>query len=158
MSLFRERDRLHFPCFVTTTPININKQSWRGSNKERIRKPSIVSVRCNQDRSAVPNTPGVLLRSWANSRTISSTADLTRRFISVLLISNKCQRAAIAEKALSKLAQDYSVSRRLLILSAGIDSRPGDPLPRTVVAAAKDREMDLADERPCASFDVSDRK
>lgn len=50
------------------------------------------------------------------------------------------------------------MSRRLLILSAGVYSNPGDLLPMKLVTAAKRQGIDMSDERPCAAFEVSDRK
>lgn len=104
----------------------------------------------------IPSSPSNLVESWAHTRSLTSTLDLSRRFVSLLILSNNCTRAALAEKQLTAVAQQFSVSRRLLILSAGIYSSPGDLLPWHVVSAAKTRGIDLTDERPCASFEISD--
>lgn len=82
--------------------------------------------------------------------------DLSRRFVSVLIVSSRCRRAAFAEKQLSLVAERQSRSRRLLVLSAGIDSAPGEMLPRKVVLSAMSRGIDLSDERPCAAFEIND--
>ncbi|KAI0565479.1 Phosphotyrosine protein phosphatase I [Gracilaria domingensis] len=103
-----------------------------------------------------PNSPSVLVQAWAESRSISSTLDLSRNFVSILLLSNRCRRAAFAEKQLLKTAERYSVSRKLLVLSAGLFSEPGEMLPPKLIAAARDRDIDLSDERPCAAFSLSD--
>lgn len=117
-----------------------------------------VLPKCNAESKKVPDTADLLVQSWVKSRSISATVDLSRRFISVLFLSNYCQRAAFAEKKLAKVAEKYSISRRLLILSAGIFSQPGDLLPWRLVAAARERDIDLSDERPCASFEITDCK
>ncbi|CAN8073576.1 unnamed protein product [Agarophyton chilense] len=103
-----------------------------------------------------PSSPGGLVRAWAQSRSISSTLDLTRNFVSILLLSNRCRRAAFAEKQLLKTAERYSVSRRLLVLSAGLYSDPGEVLPWKLIKAAGERDIDLSDERPCAAFNLTD--
>lgn len=113
---------------------------------------------CTSESARVPDSPDTLVQSWVKSRSISSTVDLSRRFISVLFLSNHCQRAAFAEKILAKVADKYAISRRLLILSAGLYSKPGDLLPWHLVSAARDRDVDLSDERPCASFEITDCK
>lgn len=104
-----------------------------------------------------PDTPDHLLQTWMSNRSIASTVDLSRRFISVLFLSNYCRRAAFAEKILAKIAEEFCISRRLLILSAGIYSKPDDLIPWRVVSAAQQREIDLSDDRPCASFEITDR-
>lgn len=147
---------IHVPAFVPLLPLQ--KRDALPARCPTRTRPRPVRAGVRAELESVPSTPGRLLRSWADSRTISSTADLSRRFISVLFLSNHCQRAAYAEKQLAKLAAEYSISRRLLILSAGVYSNPGDLLPWKLVRAAQQRGVDMSDERPCASFDVSDRK
>lgn len=108
-------------------------------------------------KSTMPDSPSRLVQSWMSNRSIAKTVDLSRRFISVLFLSNYCRRAAFAEKKLAKLAEEFCISRRLLILSAGLYSKPDDLIPWRVVSAARQREIDLSDERPCASFEITDR-
>lgn len=111
----------------------------------------------SDSKSAFPDSPSHLVQSWMSNRSIAKTVDLSRRFISVLFLSNYCRRAAFAEKKLAKLAEEFCISRRLLILSAGLYSKPDDLIPLRVVSAARQREIDLSDERPCASFEITDR-
>lgn len=115
-----------------------------------------ISIKCNAESARVPDSPTALFQSWRNSRSIASTLDLSRRFVSVLFLSNRCERACLAEKTLMKVAEKYAISRRLLILSAGIDSQPGDLLPLRLVSNARERDIDLSDERPCAAFEATD--
>lgn len=136
---------------------NLSRASVAHSRLCSSRKPFQVKwTACTDER--VPNSPNLLVNSWANSRKISSTVDLSRRFISVLFVSNRCRRAAYAEKQLLQIAEHYSISRRLLILSAGLHAKPGDIIPWRIISAAQKRQIDLTDERPCASFDISDSK
>lgn len=111
----------------------------------------------NDSKSKIPESPSHLVQSWMSNRSIAKTVDLSRRFISVLFLSNYCRRAAFAEKKLAKLADEFCISRRLLILSAGLYSKPDDLIPWRVVSAARQHEIDLSDERPCASFEITDR-
>lgn len=87
---------------------------------------------------------------------MASVLDPSRQFVSVLFVSNKCRRACVAEKSLAKVAEHYAISRRLLILSAGIESKPGDLLPLALVSQARSMNVDLSDERPCACFEITD--
>lgn len=118
-------------------------------------KQTRIQLKCSGE-SIIPDSPNVLVQSWERSRSIASSIDLSRRFVSVLFLSNNCQRAAFAEKQFAKSAEKYAVSRRLLILSAGIYSQPGDLLPSSLILAANAYSIDLSEERPCASFGITD--
>lgn len=151
------------PCFTTCVPLSTRaplateqRQVRRQVHPTPHARPPTRRVRPSASGDTIPNSPGLLVRSWTDSRSIAATVDLSRRFISVLFISSRCHRAAFAEKQLGKLAEDYAVSRRLLILSAGLDCRPGDLLPFRLISAARSKDIDLSDERPCASFEITD--
>lgn len=144
-----------FSAFAPSLPLHHVVQSRSKHRCTRTcRRPRVVTACAD---NSIPNSPSLLLESWRDSRKISSTVDLSRRFISILFLSINCHRAAYAEKQLAKIAETYSIARRLLILSAGLKSNPGDFLPWPIVAAANMRQIDLSEQRPCACFSISDR-
>lgn len=144
---------LPIPAFTAPRALVLRKPRRTATCTRRLR--SSVWTSCAES-TQIPNTPSLLLRNWAESRKIASTIDLSRRFVSILFLSNQCHRAAFAEKQLMKWAEKYTISRRLLILSAGMQATPGAFLPWPIVTAAEQRDIDLTEERPCASFDISD--
>lgn len=134
-----------------TTKIEVSQQTV-GAQKSR--RSNIVQ--CNAESAGVPSSPMSLMRSWSQCRSISSSIEESHEYVNILILSNFCRRASFAEKQMARVAERYAVSRRLLILSAGIDSKPGDSLPFRLISAARKRNIDLSDERPCASFDLHD--
>lgn len=143
-------------AFLAPAPLLSRQPLLRSSTCRRRAVPVASSADAEPDGQPVPDSPASLVRSWKDTRTIASTIDLSRRFVSVLLLSNHCHRALVAEKVLAKYAEQYSLSRRLLILSAGLESQPGDLLPLNLVSSARTHNIDLQDERPCASFQITD--
>lgn len=148
----RSTERLKQSAFPdATTKVKVSHLMF-GTRKSRIS----TIVQCSAESMEVPSSPTSLVQSWSKRRSISSSLNGAEEYVNVLILSNYCQRAVFAEKQMARIAERYAVSRRLLILSAGIDSKPGDSLPFHVVSAARDRKIDLSDERPCASFDLLD--
>lgn len=145
-----------FVCHPLRGRSNSQRQLESSSTQTTLPNNRRTSIKCNAESTRVPDSPTALLQSWRNSRSIAATLDLSRRFVSVLFLSNRCERACVAERTLMKLAEKYAISRRLLILSAGIDCQPGDLLPLRLVSSARERDIDLTGERPCAAFEVTD--
>lgn len=137
-------------------PLPIKAAKWISTSPRRLRAP--VKSCTPNNNAEIPSSPTRLLHNWTQSRSIQSTLNLSQTFVSILFLSNRCRRAAYAEKQLNKTAERYSISRRLLILSAGLYSDPGELLPWKLIAAARERDIDLSDERPCAAFTLTDRK
>lgn len=112
---------------------------------------------CEQDPYAhiLPSAEAAI-NAWKERRNVATRGDLTRRFVSVLFVSNNCHRAIMAEKILALRAEQLSISRRLLILSAGIEAKPGDVLPRSLLLVAARYAINISENQPCAAFDIFD--
>lgn len=99
-------------------------------------------------------SPASIARAWNAGRRAKSASDLvSKRHVSVLIISNKCERALLAERLLHNHACARSRSRRLLIHSAGLQSSPGAALPHALLRFAAARGIAVPEAQPCARFD-----
>lgn len=85
---------------------------------------------------------------------------LPQRPVSLLFVSGRCVRALLAEKLMARLSLEAGLtssppahqgpSDRLLVLSAGLDNKPGAPIDRDVMAAAAELGIDITEDNPCA--------
>lgn len=108
------------------------------------------------DVAAAEAAAAAAARRLAGARRVAERARPPAHTVSVLFVSEDCERAIVMERSLAAAAAARGVSRRLLALSAGLDSAPGATLRREVVVAAAERGLDLTDDRPCAAFEVAD--
>ncbi|KAJ8901566.1 hypothetical protein NDN08_003775 [Rhodosorus marinus] len=105
--------------------------------------------------SSVPSSAEEALRRWKSSRNLRPIRlDGSKKTLSVLFICDNCWRAIFAEKQLMKQAEAADVGASLLALSAGFNTKPGDPIPFQIIEEAAKKGIDLNEEKPCASFSL----
>jgi len=125
------------------------------SSRTRECGPSRVSRWRLLSDASVPSSAEEALRRWKSSRNLRPIRlDGSKKSLSVLFICDNCWRAIFAEKQLMKQAEAAGVGGILLALSAGYNTKPGDPIPFPIIEEAAKKGIDLNEEKPCASFSL----
>jgi len=163
-----------------------------GSARSRHREgPGPAALRCREGETAGTGGESSLtvddaLEQWQSARqfhpqSLKFAVGTSRRYVSLLVVSNNCIRALLVEKymqlllpaffaAEDELAESADLenrvssvagygekkSDRLLLLSAGLHNEPGAPVPVPLLAAAAACGVDLTDDNPRAAFDGED--
>eukprot|EP00802_Teleaulax_amphioxeia_P007595 Tamp_07602.p1 GENE.Tamp_07602~~Tamp_07602.p1 ORF type:complete len:361 (+),score=43.31 Tamp_07602:637-1719(+) len=147
-------------------------------------------LRCQSGGNDAEVTAAEALKRWQQARhlhahTLKFGVGTSRRYVSLLIVSEQCVRALLVEKKMQQLLPAFfdsanegnngelesratdrksewelrateKKSDRLLVLSAGLRNLPGAAVPKSLLIAAAERGIDLTDDNPRAAFDAED--